>query len=278
MDLISKRTRIEFREYFVGTSLAIIRDAFEVADIACSDVVICGIDGERRILVEQYYRSIDWGDPGDVAKVLHVYENVLTGLEHRADAAMDNTYLTIKEQLEDWLKRDGYQLQDGRLRRPGHLPILAGVLMAATRLTLPEMLKQVERMQAAVDEDPGLAVGTAKELLETTCKFILAERGSLPDASPDVPQLVRATAKALKLLPDDIPDAAKGAESIRRVLSSVTQIASGVAELRNLYGTGHGRDGKRRGLLPRHARFVVTSVAAASTFLLETHEARQRST
>lgn len=274
MDLISKRTRVEFREYFVGTSLAIIRDAFEVADVAWSDVVIHGIGGERRILVEQYYRSIDWRDSGDVAKILHVYENVLTSLEHRADSAMDNTYLTIKEQLEDWLKRDGYQLQEGRLLRPGHLPSLAGVLTAATRLTVPEILKQVERIQAAVDEDPALAVGTAKELLETTCKFILTERSVLPGGSPDVPQLVRATAKALKLLPDDIPDAAKGADSIRRVLSSVTQIASGVAELRNLYGTGHGRDGKRRGLLPRHARFVVTSVAAAATFLLETHEAR----
>jgi len=273
-DLISKKTRVEFREYFVSTSLSIIRDAFEVADVAWSDVPIPGVGGERRTLVEQYYRSIDWSNPVDVAKILHVYENVLTGLAHRADNAMDNTYLTFREQLEDWLKRDGYELQDGRLVRPGQLHTLAGILTAATRLTVPGILKQAERIQGAVDNDPALAVGTAKELLETTCKFILTERGAMLEGSPDVPQLVKATAKVLKLLPDDIPDAAKGAQSIKRVLSSVAQIGSGVAELRNLYGTGHGHDGKRRGLLPRHARLVVTSVAAVATFLLETHEAR----
>lgn len=62
---------------------------------------------------------------------------------------MGNTYLTIKEQLEDWLKRDGYELQHVQLAKPGHLRILAGVLTAATRLTVPELLKQIERIQDA---------------------------------------------------------------------------------------------------------------------------------
>lgn len=32
-------------------------------------------------------------------------------------------------------------------------------------------------MRESVDEDPALAVGTAKELIETVCKTIMEERG-----------------------------------------------------------------------------------------------------
>ena len=38
--------------------------------------------------------------------------------------------------------------------------------------------------------------------------------------------------KELKLLPDDIPDQAKGVETIRRTLSNLGAIVSGLAEIR----------------------------------------------
>ena len=40
--------------------------------------------------------------------------------------------------------------------------------------------QQYERALAAVETDPSLAIGTAKELIETCCKTILSERG-LPE-------------------------------------------------------------------------------------------------
>lgn len=48
------------------------------------------------------------------------------------------------------------------------------------------------------------------------------------------------------------------------------------AELRGLYGTGHGRDGKYRGLEPRHARLVVGAAVAFIDFVTETFEKRER--
>ena len=46
--------------------------------------------------------------------------------------------------------------------------------------------QQITRMEAAVVSDPGLAIGTAKELVETCCKTILDSRGKqIPrNASP----------------------------------------------------------------------------------------------
>jgi len=76
-------------------------------------------------------------------------------------------------------------------------------------------------------------------------------------------------------VPEGIADAVKGAETIKRVLSNLGSIVYGLAELRNLYGSGHGRSGPLRGLTPRHARLAVSSAGALCTFLLETHDARK---
>ena len=133
------------------------------------------------------------------------------------------------------------------------------------------LTQQITRMETSVERDPELAIGTAKELVETVCKTILEERGEDP-AKDDLQKLVRRTAKALALLPDDINEASKGVETIRRILNSFGQITQGMAELRNLYGTGHGPSAKtNRGIQPRHARLATGAAATLASFLFETH-------
>jgi hypothetical protein len=69
-----------------------------------------------------------------------------------------------------------------------------------------------------------------------------------------------------------VPDAAKGAEIIRRTLSNLASVVQGLAEIRGLYGTGHGRSGKVRGVGARHARLAVGAAATLATYLLDTHQ------
>lgn len=73
-------------------------------------------------------------------------------------------------------------------------------------------------------------------------------------------------------MPEGIPDAARGADVLKRLLSNLGTIGNGLAELRGLYGTGHGKDGSAVGLKPRHARLAVGAAAALAVFLFETHE------
>ena len=87
----------------------------------------------------------------------------------------------------------------------------------------------------------------------------------------DLPQLVKKTAKELRLTPADIPDDAKAAENIRRLLSNLATITHGVAELRNSYGTGHGKKATSKGLNPRHAKLAVGSASTLAIFLIETY-------
>ena len=133
------------------------------------------------------------------------------------------------------------------------------------------VLQQITRMEAAVENDPSLAIGTAKELVETVCKTILKERNIKLTGNENLPKLVKATAKELKLTPSDIADDAKASDSIKRLLSNLATITNGVAELRNSYGTGHGKEAKSRGLTSRHAKLAVGSASTLAIFLVETH-------
>jgi hypothetical protein len=184
------------------------------------------------------------------------------------------------------LREDGYELVEcdrvsgrplfnARLTAAQIVPATQKLKTAFEHATMTYVVQQITRMEAAIEVDPGLAIGTAKELVETCCKTILFDRNLAVDKSTDLPSLVKQAAKALALTPDDIPEQARAAETIRRLLSNLGSITTAVAELRNLYGTGHGKDARAKGLQARHARLAVGAASTLALFLIETHEARR---
>ena len=152
-------------------------------------------------------------------------------------------------------------------------PNLADLKRQARVLDASHLAEQIRRLEDSVETDPSLAIGTAKELVETCCKTILAARGKEIRGTPDIPALTKATLKELKLVPEGVPNAARGADVIRRLLSNLSTVGQGLAELRGLYGTGHGQHGSASGLTARHARLAVGAASTLAMFLFETHEA-----
>ena len=146
--------------------------------------------------------------------------------------------------------------------------------IVADALDADWMHKEIDRIEQAIDTDPALALGTAKELLESCCKTILTKCGVSFSRSDDLPKLTKALTKEIKLVPDGIPDEAKGAEKIKLILRNLSALAQYMAELRGLYGSGHGRDGKHKGLEPRHARLAFASAVAFIDFVTETYHQR----
>src|SRR5947209_5042830 len=57
-------------------------------------------------------------------------------------------------------------------------------------------------------------------------------------------------------------------------LNNLATISQGLAELRNPFGTGHGKDAGSRGLNKRHARLAVGAATTLGVFLFETHQER----
>ena len=148
---------------------------------------------------------------------------------------------------------------------------LSDLAEIAARFDADYLLQQIKRMEEAVESDPALAIGTAKELIETCCKTILEERGEPFAKDPDMPELTKAAFKQLKMTRDDVLDATQGAEAIKRVLSNLGSICNELNKLRNLYGTGHGKTADTSGLEPRHAKLAVGSAAALVRFLFDSH-------
>lgn len=150
-----------------------------------------------------------------------------------------------------------------RLADLGHRSV-SRAKAAADVLDAAWMRSEIERLEGAADKDPALAIGTAKDLVETCCKTILTARGVAVSPKADLPELTKLLAKELKLVPDDVASYHKGAETVRLILRNLTALTQYLAELRGLYGSGHGRDGRHRGLKPRHARLAI---GAAVTFI-----------
>ncbi len=272
--LISHKTLQRFRDYFGSTSLSTIDDAFAVAGLRCGAEIDPYASGRRKRRVGQYYDLLNLGLYADVKRLLAVYEHVLDELEDQIRRGNDHLRLK-RDDLVSCLERDGFSWKAGRLVPPQVLEGVRDIQAAVAGLDAPELARQLDRLRDSIDSDPGLAIGTAKEMLETTCKTILEDLQVSIDSSWDVAALLKETRKQLNLLPEDVPEAAKGAETIRRVLSNLGQLGVGLSELRNLYGSGHGRSGNAKGLSERHARLAVGAVATLVQFLFETHRERK---
>jgi hypothetical protein len=86
---------------------------------------------------------------------------------------------------------------------------------------------------------------------------------------------MKETTKLLKLTPEDIPNETKASSSIKQILGSLSSVVQGIGEIRNEYGSGHGKEGKFKGLQPRHAKLAVGSASTLAIYLLETHQLRK---
>ena len=191
----------------------------------------------------------------------------------------------LADELSKELRRDGWTLAESdTLRGERKFRVApsnaaydraeAALRHTAVALSSAWMHQEVERIEAAVDGDPALAIGTAKELIETCCKHIADSLALAIPPNADMQELVKATLKGLQLVPEGISDEKKGAEAIRRILGNFAQVTQGLAELRNLYGSGHGRNSSHRGLQPRHARLAVSAAAAFVEFVVATFHMR----
>ncbi|MEO2090489.1 MAG: abortive infection family protein, partial [Gemmataceae bacterium] len=193
----------------------------------------------------------------------------------------------LSESLNEFLRQDGVELvETGRISgRPvfsarrlsvGNATVITAVKSVTNLMNAEYVRQQTDRLLLALDEDAELAIGTAKEFVETVCKTILEEKGLAVDPGWDLPKLVRGTMKELKLVPDQVSATTKGADAIHKLLMNLASVANGMAEVRNLYGTGHGKSATTKGLQPRHARLAIGAASTLAVFLFETYQAQTR--
>ncbi len=213
------------------------------------------ISGHPRLL-----RSLYWGDDDYEGCVLTVIPRIIGD---------DSEKLEIVEEfigLEKWLKNND-PILFAELYGTGEMAVpLEDIEVAANRLDIMELNRHAARIRQSIRDDPEQAIGSAKELIESILKAVLKIEGE--HAGEDIPTLLRRAQRELDLDPRTVGDDAPGKDTIRRTLSNLGQIVVGVAEVRNLYGTGHGRH-RSRELEIAHARLIVNAAVTLATFLVE---------
>jgi hypothetical protein len=123
-------------------------------------------------------------------------------------------------------------------------------------------------MEAHLETDSEVSIGTAKELIETVCKSILKKNNLAVDTSWNIGKLLKETTKSLDIKPKNADDPDKAERSLRQIINGIGTVIQGISELRNAYGSGHGKDANFKGLQSYHARLVVGLVSEVSLFYL----------
>jgi hypothetical protein len=257
-DLVGRTTRGAFRDLMTDSTVGAINTAFQDEGFTPDPDCRYEDSSVRRRTTQSYLETVDWTDPREVGRFLRVAERLLNGWEPQCLSHFHQS-----------LRRDGYQIdeQTGQITPVG--PQLS--IESIARLADPSAIREgFERIRRAISDDPALAVGSAKELIESTAKVVLTERGQPFDDKSDLPKLARAAQLSLGLDPSTRsgPDSSDG---VRRILGAVTTIANGLAELRNRgLGTGHGPATARVGLGSRHAHLAVNASLTWCQLMLDT--------
>lgn len=152
----------------------------------------------------------------------------------------------------------------------GEHPADAGITAVLASFDRDGVHAAWEEALALRAEKPEAAITAARTLVETVCKHILAHdpAGSY-DEKDDLPKLYRATAKSLKLAPDQ-----HSAEAFRMVLGGCFSVVEGLGTLRNKLGNAHGKGPEQARPQvrpkPRHAELAVNLAGAMAMFLVST--------
>lgn len=215
-----------------------------------------------------------------------VFLNFLCEMIHPVVRGYAHEVNKLSKIFNDSLCNDGFEIVERT--RISNKPVFSGRMKFTGKASIEKkgseiknifnahyVTHQINLMESSIESSPYQAIGIAKELIETACKSIFKDKQEKCDKNWELSRLMRETTKLLKLTPDDISDEAKAAKSIRQILGSLSAVVQGIAEVRNEYGSGHGKDSDFKGLQPRHAKLAVGAASTLAIYLLETHELRK---
>jgi hypothetical protein len=136
--------------------------------------------------------------------------------------------------------------------------------------------KQVKLMNQSLKENPHLALGIAKELIETCCKSILIKGNVAFDKDWDILKLVRETNKTIDLIPFEVDNKETTKNAIGKILGGFSNIVHGITELRNSYGSGHGHTPNFKMLDDIYVKLAVTASSELAIFYLTLQNLKEK--
>ncbi len=229
--------------------------------------------------------QLDWIFTDTRFNLMHAsdeeYLRFLSETLHPAVRKDEAEILTIQEIFNNHLEADGFEIIqtseisgnpvfEGRQRVIGKSHLIAKKAEIKKYLNTEYVNNKINLMNEAVTRDTDLAIGTAKELIETACKSILKKHGIESDPDWNLGKLLKQTSLKLNFKPKRATNPDKAETSIKQILKGITILINGVAELRNAYGTGHGKESEFQMLESKYAKLIVGTVSELVIFYLAT--------
>ena len=218
-ELISTSTRGLFRSLMTDSTVGAISSAFQDEGFAPNPDCTYDDSSVRRTTTQERLESVSWTDPGHVARACRVFERLLIDWQ-------DVPYL---QRFYDSLRRDGCSVDHpgtGLITPPTDNGSVRPLRSLATLTDPSAIQEQLDRIQRAIIDDPALAIGSAKELAESTAKVVLIERGRPVNDKDDLPALARAAQEALGLHPSSTAPGSDGSDAVKKILGAATTIAA----------------------------------------------------
>ncbi len=262
---VSDGTIVQFRNVASNLVLREIDDAFGAAGIPLGSEEPSQFQGQRRTRFMGYLASVDQTNGDDVSRLLIALAHIMTTLsqQYRAANAPDPINPLVVN-----LRRDGFEC-DGIRITVSTGALVSGMVAVTRDLDLRGLHDRIHSAERKVESDPYGAIGDAKELLESVFRTVAARHGIRIDDKTDVTEMFKAIRDVLVVTPLSVTDPERADAILRRLLGNLSGLCGTMAELRNAYGSGHGKADGFVGLGKKHARLAVTTAGAIAAFILE---------
>ena len=112
--------------------------------------------------------------------------------------------------------------------------------------------------------DPEGAITSARTLIETTCKYILDQKGAEYDDDLELPKLYKKAASELNLAPEQHHEMI-----FKQILGGIKTTIEGLGALRNKLSDAHGKSKKVKPSA-RHSELAVNLAGTMCKFMIET--------
>lgn len=209
------------------------------------------------------------------------YLKFIAEILHPAVRMDENEILKIQEIFNKNLESDGFEIIqtseisgkpifEGRQKIIGKSNLIMKKTEIKKYLNTEYVNNKINLMNEAITRDTDLAIGTAKDLIETACKSILKKHGKNFLSDWNLGKLLKETSDILDFKPKKASNPEKADGSIRQILKGITTMINGVSELRNAYGTGHGKEADFQMLETKYAKLIVGAVSEIVIFYLVT--------
>jgi hypothetical protein len=137
---------------------------------------------------------------------------------------------------------------------------------------LTHIEQQVNGIESAIGENPGLAFDLAKTLVESVCRTVLVERSIVFNPNDDLPRLFRMVTTSVPILPIGASAQAETRRSLVRTLNGLHTAIQGICELRNQRGfASHGPGEPRPEMESIQALLAAEAADAIVGFLYGVH-------